>query len=140
MALSNKTLAVYKDKFTTVHFQTMLNTSALTLSTNDLVICGKLNEALVEAHKEFKLTLWVYKLQPNSQEDLTKRLYMSSEDYFSPVNCQIKESVESLVENKAVVKKVGNPNRILVDDADLHNKIMGVKPELAKKEEIEKKA
>ena len=66
MALSKKTMALYQDKFTTVHCQTTLKTSALALGTNDLVICGKLNEAVVEAHKEFKLTLWVYKLQPNS--------------------------------------------------------------------------
>ena len=66
---------------------------------------------------------------------------MGSEDYFSPENCQIKESIESLVENKAVVKKVGNPNRILVDDADLLGRILGVKPELPKKaEEPVKKA
>jgi hypothetical protein len=100
------------------------------------VICGKLSEDLVEAQKDFKLTLWVYKLQPSSQADLTKRFYLNSEDYFSPTGCQIKESIESLTENKAVVKKIGNPNRILVDDADLLSKVLGIKPDAPKKAEV----
>jgi hypothetical protein len=136
MALSNATLDQYKAKFTKVHSQNAFKKSALELGSNDLVVCGKLSEDLVEAQKEFKLTLWVYKLQPTSQEDLTKRFYLNSEDYFSPPGCLIKESIESLTENKAVVKKIGNPNRILVDDADLLSKVLGIKPDAPKKEAI----
>ena len=53
---------------------------------------------------------------------------MNPDDFVNVPGVQIKESIQSLTESKAIVRKIGNPNRILLDDAFIESKVLGLKP------------
>jgi len=85
-----------------------------------LALVNNVTDDIVKAMSKFNLKLYVYQLTEESRNELSKRLYLSPKDYYQGVGeLNLKDEINKIEKNGKIIKAVGHPSRIMVDEATL---------------------
>ncbi len=120
-ALSINTLNLIERCFTVVK-QSVLNTSELVLDSEKpfLALVNNVTDDIVKATSKFRLKLYVYQLTEESKNELSKRLYLSPKEFYQGVGeLNLKDEISKIEKNGKIIKAIGHPSRIMVDEATL---------------------
>lgn len=121
MALSLSTLQQIKKSYN-VTKMSVLDTTLLQFQQDKhtLALVDNLTEEIALASSKFKLKLFVFHLTDQSKETLKKRLYLNQNEYYcSSPDPDLKSEIAKIEKNIKIIKQIGNPQRILVDEATL---------------------